>query len=67
MPRTSGTAKAKQIEAILTLRRQGKLNTEIANRLGVSERVVTTEVYRAKKRGEDVPPSPWHGPGSRSR
>lgn len=59
MPRTSGSAKTKQVKSILRLRARGKLNYEIAQELGLSERVVSTEIYRAKKRGEDVPPSPY--------
>jgi DNA-binding NarL/FixJ family response regulator len=59
VPRTSGNAKAKQVMSILKLRSEGKLNYEIAKELGVTERIVSTEIYRAKKRGEDVPPFPW--------
>ena len=32
---------------------------EIAAKLGVSERVVSTVIYRAKQEGLDVPPSPY--------
>jgi hypothetical protein len=35
------------------------LNNEMAEKLGVTERIVATDLYRAKQDGRPVPPSPY--------
>lgn len=50
----------KRRKELIALRRQGLLNHQIAERLGLSERVVSTELYRAKQAGMDVPRSPYY-------
>ena len=64
MANVTGADKQKQIARILKLRADGKFDYEIADSLGVSERVVAAEIYQAKKRGVDVPPSPYQRRGA---
>lgn len=50
--------RAHQLKAI-ELRRQGLLNSEIAERMGFEAQSIANLLYRAKRDGMDVPPSPW--------
>lgn len=58
--------KRERRDEVIKLRRKGLGNLEIAEKLGVSERVVATLLYRAKQEGMDVPPSPYWSRGRRS-
>jgi DNA-binding NarL/FixJ family response regulator len=53
--RAMGERRAREI---LRLRREGLLNTEIAERLGICDETVARSMGRLRKRGEDIPRSP---------
>lgn len=55
--------KRERREQIIKLRRKGLTNGQIAAELGVSTRVVSTLIYRAKQEGMDVPPPPYWSRG----
>ena len=46
-------------QELIDLRKKGLGNREIAQKLGLTERVIHTLFYRAKSDGMEVPPSPY--------
>ena len=60
MPKRDPTERQAEV---VELRRSGLNNLQIAERLGLSERAVTTLIYRAKKAGMEVPKSPYNRRG----
>lgn len=53
--------------AMIDLRRKGMFDDEIAAELGTTRRAVSTQLYRAKLAGMDVPVSPYNTPRSRGK